>query len=624
LNRSVATFWSNRVSRPGYRALWCCLLLGLLHIHGASFRAVAQSLPDEAPSGILAVYSDTSTLAASLRIATGISDALDEALSLEHELYTEFRSIQQFPTAAQDAAFAEMLARKYRDRPLDVVVAVGPAALRLVLEHRADFAPDVPIVAGAITARSLEDTLPPDVHAAISSFDIGETVALARRMQPSARRLVVFTGSSEFDRSWENTARTDLAGQQGLAVEYVSGLTLGGFESAAAALGPDTILLILTIFEDAEGLRFTPAEAAARIAAVSGAPSWGVYSTFVGNGVVGGVVESFEETGRTVGRLATDAMADQLEPATIVSVPRATVVDWAQLRRYGLDPDLRPADAILLNYAPTIWERYWKTIVAVFVVMLAQAATIVALIVQGRRRQAAEHRLELARLSRVSQLGELSGAITHELNQPLTAILANAEAGSRLLRMSPPDLGEVAEILSDIAEDDRRASKIISDLRSLMNRKPIDPKPIDLNEVAPAVVSLVQSEAVIRDVRIAFHPAPRPLAVLGDTEQFKQVILNLMLNGMDAMADQPPATRNLTIETGERPDGWRFIAVQDAGPGMPEATADDVFRPFVTTKDNGLGMGLAICRTIAEAHRGTIGFEPCDQGARAVLALPPA
>ncbi|MGI1661973.1 sensor histidine kinase [Palleronia sp. KMU-117] len=621
-----AGYYLFHLTRPTDRRRVRAFLAALLLAALVPFIAGAQSA--DRPPRILVVYSDTSTLTANLRIATGLSEVLEKALSPRHELYTEFRAIQQFPEEAQDQAFVEMLVRKYAATPVDVIVAVGPAAYTLVMAHRDQFAPGAPVVAGAITQRSIGDALPPDTHVAITSFDVGETVALAKGMQPDARRLVVFTGSSEFDRNWQRTAQEALAEEQGLEVEYVSGLTLSEFETAAAALGADTILLILTIFEDAAGARFIPAEAAGLIAARSGAPSWGVYSTFIENGVVGGVVESFEDVGRTVGGLAVDAIAGSLGEGTVISVPHASVLDWAQLRRFGLDPALRPLDAVLLNYTPSVWERYRTTIVAVAAVVLAQSATIAALIVQGRRRQvaqreAAEHRLEVARLSRVSQLGALSGAITHELNQPLSAILANAEAGTRLLRKSPPDLEEVGEILADIAEDDRRAAKIISDLRTLMYRKSIDLRPVDLNDVAKAVTALIQSEALLRDVQILFRPAPQPLLVLGDTEQLKQILLNLILNGMDAMTEASSDKRVLTIETAERPDGWRMIAVEDTGPGLAGAAAKDPFRPFVTTKANGLGMGLAICRTIAEAHNGTIAFAPCDHGARVVLALPP-
>jgi C4-dicarboxylate-specific signal transduction histidine kinase len=125
-------------------------------------------------------------------------------------------------------------------------------------------------------------------------------------------------------------------------------------------------------------------------------------------------------------------------------------------------------------------------------------------------------------------------------------------------------------------------------------------------------------------VRLDVRLAPQPLTVSGDGKQVKQVVLNLVLNGMDAMGDQPPENRILTMETAEREDGWRTIVIQDSGSGFPDGALQASFQPFISTKPNGLGMGLAICSTIAEAHRGTIGFEPCDKGARAVLALPPA
>lgn len=624
----MAALGGSRRERVRARCFWSILTRWVFVWLAGSCMAMAQAAPDGASTRILVVYSDTSRLTANLQISEGLSDVLEDQLFPRLEIYTEFRAIQQFPEEEHDRSFIDMLAGKYSGKPLDAVVAVGPTALEVVLAHRSEFAPGTPVVAGGITVRSLGDELPPDVHAAVSYFDISETVSLAKRMQPDATRLVVFTGSSEFDRNWERTARTELEDEDTLSVEYVSDLTLAEFEAAAAELGPATILLILTIFEDASGTGYIPAEAAGLISARSTAPSWGVYNTFVENGVVGGVVESFEEVGRTVGRLTLDAIAGRLEGSTSKEVPHASVLDWGEMRRFGLDPSLRPPDAFLLNYTPTLWERYWKAILGVLAVVLAQTATIAALMAQGRRRQAAqqeaaEHRLELARMSRISQIGALSGAITHELNQPLTAILANAETAVRHLRDPEPDLAEVREILGDIANDDRRAAKIISDLRSLMNRGTINPQPMDLNDVAKAAVSLVQSEALLRGVRISTDFTLRPLVVLGESEQLGQVVLNLVLNGVDAMADQSTSTSLLTVKTTERPDGWRVLEVQDTGPGLADTIAEDPFAPFATTKDHGTGMGLAICRTIVAAHHGSISFEPCETGARAVVALPP-
>ena len=589
---------------------------------------IAQPVSGDHLKRILVVFSNANTLTANRKVAAGISQALESDLSLMHELYYEFRAIEQFPEDDQDGPFVDMLVRKYSERPPDVVVAIGPKAFGLVKQHLADFAPDAAIIAGAITRSSLEGGLSHHIHAAVTKFDVVETVRLARRMQPNADRLVVFTGSSAFDREWQETALEQLGGDRRLKVDFVSDLSLEEFESTAAALDPNTILLILTIFEDAAGARYIPAEAADQIALRSSAPTWGVYSTYLEKGVTGGVVASFEKVGLTIGTLARDAMLDRLAPSTVVDEPQDAVLNWEELRRFKLDADLVPPGAVLLNYSPTVWQRYWTTIFTVAAVLLAQTVTIAALVVQGRwrqkaQREAAEQRLEVARLSRISQLGALSGAITHELNQPLTSILANADAGYRLLNKTPPDIDEVREILSDIAEDDRRAAKIISDLRSLMDGKQTQHEPLDLNEIARNIASLVKSEALIRGVRLALWNAPQPLIVSGDPEQIKQVVLNLAINGMDAMVNQPQTNRILSIETAQNDDGWYLIAVQDNGDGLSQEVAANPFRPFTSTKSNGLGMGLAICKTIAEAHRGTIGFEPCKKGARVVFALPP-
>jgi signal transduction histidine kinase len=615
---------------PRLLSLIPCVLLWLALCPAS----MAQTSREADQRRILAIYSDTSTLTANVGIAEGLRAALNSALPRRHDLRTEFRATQDFPGEAEDARFVEMLQRKYADGEMDAVLAIGPAALRLVLAHRERFAPGVPVVAAGVTEGSHEAPLPDDVHVVRSFFDLDGTVALARRMQPDARRLVVFTGSAGFDDTWQEFAREALADEPGLAIDFVSGLTLSQFRERAAGLDPATILLILTIFQDASGARFIPAEAGKEIAAASAAPSWSVYRTFLDEtggtgGVVGGVVEPFEAIGRTLGELALDVLSGEAAANTVVEVPRSPVIDWNGLTRHGLDPGLLPDDAVLINYEPVFWERYRPLILAVLAVILAQTATIAALVILGRRwraaqREMADQRLEMARLARVSQLGALSGAITHELNQPLTAILADAEAGAMLLRKSPPDIETVAEILRDIAEEDRRAARIISSLRNLMTRRRVAPVPVDLNDVATSVVRLTQSEAVMRDVRVTLRTAPRPLVVLGDTEQFQQIVVNLMLNGMDAMADQPPETRSLTVECRDMPDGRHAIAVEDTGPGLAAEVVDDPFRPFLTTKDGGLGMGLAICRTIAEAHRGTLDFVPVERGARAVFALPPA
>jgi signal transduction histidine kinase len=395
----------------------------------------------------------------------------------------------------------------------------------------------------------------------------------------------------------------------------------------AAGLDPDTILLILTIFEDAEGHTSIPRDAASIIAAASAAPAYGVYSTYIGAGVLGGYVETFESIGRSMGEMAIEAAAGRAGPAIVESVPEPTV-DWRQMRRFGIDETLLPPGTQLLFYDPTVWERYRLQILLAAAIIALQGATIAALVAQNRRRrriaaELATGRLELAHLSRTAQLGALSGALAHELNQPLTSILANAQAGASMLASERPDLTELSAVRDDIVADDRRATGIILQLRRLMLKGDAAMEPVGLNQVVTATVTLARSEMVARQTRVETRLSPDDVMIRGNFVQLQQVLLNLMLNAAEAMSELPPADRAIEIETLLRHDGMRELAVTDRGPGISPEQHADAFKPFVSSKPEGLGFGLSICRTIAQAHGGTLAFDASAPGrTRIVLTLP--
>lgn len=578
----------------------------------------------------LLIYSQSADLAANVEATRGAAEAFNRALQAGYELYPEFRDGQRFPGADEDRRFAEEIARKYRGQRFDAILAFGGWALDFVLANRAMLGIDAPVVFGGVGDASLAGrTLPADVHGVSSRFSLAGTVELARRLQPDAGRVVVMAGSTDFDRSWEPRVRADFADLDGLDVDFVSGLTLDGFRQVAAGLDPGTILLLLTIYEDASGRQFTPVNAAALIADSSAAPAWGVYDTYIGRGIVGGMVQPFHEIGAAMAEQALELAADASDVPAMRDVPARAVLDWRQMQRFDLDRALLPPGAILEYYDPSFWERYRVHLLVAAAVFLAQSATIAALVLQERRRRVAERevaarRSELAHVSRIAQLGELSGAMAHELNQPLTSILANAEAGAYLLACTPVDLEEIAAILSDVAEDARRAAAVIGDLRRLMAKGGTDLALLDLDELARNTLRLIGSELLLRGVRVDLRPQREPMTVRGNRDQLKQILLNLMLNAADAMAAQPAASRVITISTGVRDDGWRELEVRDEGPGLDPAVAEDPFRPFATTKANGLGLGLSICRTLVQAHGGALAFDPgVREGARVVLALPP-
>jgi len=233
-----------------------------------------------------------------------------------------------------------------------------------------------------------------------------------------------------------------------------------------------------------------------------------------------------------------------------------------------------------------------------------------------------EQRAELAHLSRVALVGELSAALAHELNQPLAAIMANARAGQRLMARRPPDAREVESILEDIVGDDRRAGEVIRRLHALLERGELQLQPLDVNEIVKEVVQLVHSELIRREVIVHTVLAPDAPRVAADRVQVQQVLMNLILNACDAMSEQPREERRATIVTGWSPDGGVRISVADQGTGIPPGRLEQVFEPFFTSKRHGLGLGLAICRTIVTAHGGRLwAVNNPDRGATFHLIL---
>jgi C4-dicarboxylate-specific signal transduction histidine kinase len=235
---------------------------------------------------------------------------------------------------------------------------------------------------------------------------------------------------------------------------------------------------------------------------------------------------------------------------------------------------------------------------------------------------AEQSRSQLAHLVRVGMLGQLSGSLAHELNQPLTAILANAQAALRFLKRDPVDHREVVAILEDIVADDKRAGEVIRRLRALFVRGEARFDRVDLNEVVHAVTALVHSDLIARNITVVTTLANDLPALGGDRVQLEQLLLNLVLNATDAMADTPPPRRKLTIRT-EVQDGMALLSIIDRGKGIPADQMDNIFQPFVTTKDLGIGLGLAISRNIAMAHHGQLWAEANEfGGATLKLALP--
>ena len=236
--------------------------------------------------------------------------------------------------------------------------------------------------------------------------------------------------------------------------------------------------------------------------------------------------------------------------------------------------------------------------------------------------EAQQQRQLLTHLTRVVTLGELSGALAHELSQPLTSILSNAQAAQRFLARETVDLGEVRDILQDIVDEDRRAGAVIRRWRTLLRKGETQLQPLDVNDVTNEVLRLAHNELIGHSVTVTAQLTPGLPAVRGDRVGLQQVLLNLIVNACDAMKLNEPARRHLTVITALDGEGAVEVAIADRGGGIPADAIGRVFEPFFTTKEHGLGLGLAICRSIVAAHGGRLWVtNNADRGATFRFAL---
>jgi signal transduction histidine kinase len=583
---------------------------------------------------VLILFETESNLPVAIIIGTVLREVLRTDLASGPVDYEEFLDLDRFPGPEHKKRMAAFLREKYAGTPIDVVIAGGNRALDFMLENRADLFKGASLTFVAVGAGfAAQRHLPSDVVGITMRTYLAPTIELALRLQPNAHQLVVVTGASDFDRDWEATARQQLSPYENrLNPAYLSGLPLEELLHRLSQLPRDAIVLYLTILKDGAGRQFHPRDVAKLISEASSAPVYGVYDSYLENGILGGHIDAYEAMGRAAGRLALRMLAGE-HPTTAdlgAADTSADYVNWRQLQRWGIDESRLPPDAIVRFKEPSLWATYRWQIIAVFGLIVILFSLVVALLIQARRRQRAEgelatQRAELAHLSRVATLGELSGALAHELSQPLTSILSNAQAAQQLLREERADLPEIRSIMADIVAEDLRAGEVIRNLRSLFKNGEPRRETLDLSAEIAEVQKMLHSEVITRNVKVVTELSSGLARVKGDRVQLQQVFLNLFLNACDAVKHNKPGDRLLRISARANENGAVQVCYADNGVGIDSEMMDKIFQPFVTSKREGLGLGLAVCRTIIQAHGGRLwATNNARRGASFWIALPKA
>jgi PAS domain S-box-containing protein len=696
---------------------------------------------------VLVLYGEEKALPAHELTDQGLRATFQSDRLFDVQLFPEYLDHSRFYSAGYGRTVAEYLRRKYADIKIDAIITVGPPAIDFLMSEGGNIFSEVPIIASQMvesTAKGLERSpLRRFATGIVTADNAAALLDIALQLRPGTKRIALVAGVTPLDFTMEQMLRNALKPNlEKLELIDLTKMPMQEILVRIGSLPPNTIVFFSSIFKDGEGRRFLPRDALSQVSRASNAPVFGLFDTFLGYGIVGGQLVSFEQLGRESATLALRILGGE-SPASIPfgrEQAFVSVYDWRELKRWDIPESAVPPGGEIRYREPSLWRDHKDTIAGMIALMTLEAFLVIGLVVNlGMRRRAeralleseqrvklavsaggaalwsldmdtgnlwatdkamelfgivpdekldyekfvghvhhedreivrqfvqravdslqeasvefrvpvtegtdrwvssrgsfqqnsaqgpnrlmgvsvditerkqaeqeiARQRNELAHVTRVSTVSQLASSIAHELNQPLGAILRNAEAGELFLQDPSPDLDEVRAILADIRKDNQRAGAVIDGMRALMKQRQVERRRLDLDLLADKTVALVQPDAERRRVRLA-READRALTpVHGDQVQLQQVLLNLLLNAMEALDDNPSARRLVTVRT-RSTGSMAEVSVSDSGCGISEDELLRVFEPFFTSKVNGLGMGLAISRSIIEAHRGRLWAE---------------
>jgi len=525
-----------------------------------------------------------------------------------------------------EAVFAEYLRALYTRRPVDLIVAIGAPAAAFVQRYRQRLFPETPMVFTAVEYRRVQyekltenDTVVAVAHDFPAAFDN------ILRVLPLTKTIAVVNGASPNETFWQEVLRRELAPLAGrIELRWYNEKSFEEILIDAARLPPHSAIFWHLMNVDAAGVAHEANSALNELSSAAKVPIFSYDGSFFDGATVGGPMHSVHRLSQITAAVAIRILNGE-KAGDIKTTPTgfaAPIFDWRQMQRFGISDSNLPPGSTVYFREPTVWERYSWQIASIVTVLLIQAGLISLLLSEHRRRQLAEvqsrqRMAELAHVNRFSTAGELTASIAHEINQPLGSILANAETAQAILKSQSPDIAklpdivELKDIVNDILHDDQRATEVIRRMRSLLKKAPFEQKQFDLNEVVRETIKFLSSLAVGRKLELVGVITPEALPILGDRIQLQQVILNLVMNGIEAMRDSED--RIISIRT-SRIENFAQLSVSDRGSGIPEDKLKEVFEPFFTSKAEGMGMGLSIARTIIEAHHGQISANNRDHG----------
>jgi signal transduction histidine kinase len=562
-------------------------------------------------------------------ILGGIRQKLTEEFGDRYSLHTEYLEIESYPKDYYPKERFDIYNEKYRNIKIDLLICVGRNAIGTIKQYAEGYLLNFPTISIDFDFSNfgINSDLRLNEKSAIigMKFNIDKTLSTALSLLPATSSIYFVGGTTTFDKFMMSIA-TESAQRvkKNLIITVLNNLSMERILHQVRSLPVNSLVFVPSFNTDLKMVTYYNPEAIRLISINSNVPVFSYSDMGFGDGAVGGYILSFEKVGLLSGVFAVKIL-EGADPNSLSVTEKDYydyVFDWRQLKRWNLaGSDLLPEESTILFEEVNFIDEYKWIFGAVLLFLVLQSMMIANLIRLNRNQKLMTKKVietekkyrEFLHEDRSLRLGQLSASLSHELNQPLTAILSTAQAGINFINSNEatPDL--LKQIFQKIVENDKRGASILSSIRGMMKIESREKEKTDINALINEVAAVYKNEASMQGIQFNVRLLDEPVYIFADGIQIQQVLLNLIFNASQSMEKINASKKEISISNIIN-DTDVIVSVSDRGTGINESEKEKLFKPFITSKKEGTGVGLVICRSIIEDHEGKIWAENIPEG----------
>jgi len=601
-------------------------LLILFTFLSSSF-GISQQLGDT--KNILVLFSYSPDGPAYRRILEGIRQELTNEFGDSYTLHTEYLQIELYPPENYPKQRFDSYNEKYRDIKLDLLICVGVSVINPIKKLADSYLLNLPTISldldfsnyGYNSNLCLND----QTSVLGLRFNLEKTLSTALSLFPNATSINFVSGTAYLDKFLTSVTK-DAFNKIDSKIEttFNTNLSMDETLKLVHTLPENSIIFVPYYTTDSKSVRYHNTEAIRLMHSRAKAPIFHLSDLGIGDGMLGGYVMNFTKVGSLTGIVAVKIL-NGADPNSIEFSEKdyyEYVFDWRELKRWNLEnSELIPKESTILFEEINYIEKYKWIGGTVLLFLILQSLLIANLIRLNRSQKLLTKKIiesesryrDFLHEDRSLRLGQLTASLSHELNQPLTAILSNAQAGINFINSNEANPEILKQIFQNIVDSDKRGASLISSIRAMMKLESREKEKTNLNALINEVGAVYQSEANKRNIRINLDLSGVPIFIFADRIQIQQVLLNLISNASQSMVKTKASQKKIIISCIVEHNEVT-VSVQDSGEGIDESVKEKLFKPFMSLKKEGMGIGLSICRSIIEDHKGKIWAENIPGG----------